>query len=360
MTKLLISLVRASLLALLLLAGAGAGVHWYQVGPRWVTTENAYVKTDMIAISSEVDGRIVEVAVADNQSVAADALLFSIDPEPLQIELAEAEAALTKAEQQVEAYRAQHRLAELEVAQAEERVAYLEVQFERQEKLKADGTGTQVQHDAAAHDVEMARHAVALIRQRSRLTLTDLVGDPQIPVDAHPLVLEAAARRDQIARDLTRVEVRAPAAGNASMVRLAQGEYVEEGDTLFFLVTDNEPWIQVNLKESKLTHVRVGQRASAVLDAYPDFQWDAWVESISPATGAEFAVLPPQNASGNWVKVVQRVPIRLRVRNAPGAPRLRAGMTAMVRIDTERERDAYVLFQDMLGSATAKDERDDR
>ena len=354
MTKLLVSLVRATCLAILLLVGAAAAVHWYEVGPRWVTTENAYVKTDMVAISSEVDGRIVDVRVVDNQPVAVGDLLFALDPEPLQIALMEAEAALTKAQQQVEAYREQHRLTQLEVAQAEEQVNYLQIQFERQKKLKADGTGTQVQYDSSAHDLAMAGHEVELIRQRGRLTLADLLGDADIPAQAHPLVLEAAARRDQIARDLTLVEVRAPATGHASMARLAPGEYVEQGDTLFFLVTDNDPWIEVNLKESKVTHVIVGQRASAVLDAYPDMELDAWVESISPATGAEFAVLPPQNASGNWVKVVQRVPVKLGVRSAPGAPKLRAGMTATVRIDTERERDAYVLFQDLLGRATAK------
>jgi membrane fusion protein, multidrug efflux system len=168
--------------------------------------------------------------------------------------------------------------------------------------------------------------------------LTALNGDPQLPADEHPMVRDKTAARERAALDLARTTVRAPVDGVVVNLRVQQGEQVKAATPLFALVVVSRPWVEANFKETELTHVRAGQKATVVLDTYPDTTWEAVVESLSPATGAEFAILPPQNASGNWVKVVQRLPVKLRLLPQVGEPAIRAGMTATVKIDTGRQR----------------------
>ena len=179
---------------------------------------------------------------------------------------------------------------------------------------------------------------MASVRAKLRRVLTALNGDPELPADDHPLVREKSAARERAALDLARTTVRAPVDGVVVNLRVQRGEQVKASTPLFALVALSRPWIEANFKETELTHVRVGQKARIVLDTYPDSAWEAVVDSVSPATGAEFAILPPQNASGNWVKVVQRLPVKLRVLPHQGEPPLRAGMTATVSIDTGRQR----------------------
>jgi len=168
-------------------------------------------------------------------------------------------------------------------------------------------------------------------------------------VDEHPTVRERIAERHRAALDLARTTITAPTAGTAVNLRLQPGEQVRAATPLFAIVAERRPWVEANLKETTLTHVAVGQRVQVVLDSYPDVTWQGEVESISPATGAEFAILPPQNASGNWVKVVQRLPVRIRLQPHAGEPALRAGVTAMVSIDTGRQRQ----FGDVLASLSS-------
>ena len=165
------------------------------------------------------------------------------------------------------------------------------------------------------------------------------------------MVREKAAARERAALDLARTTIRAPIDGVVVNMRLQQGEQVKAATPLFALVVLSRPWVEANFKETELTNVRVGQKATVVLDGYPDSTWDAIVESVSPATGAEFALLPPQNASGNWVKVVQRLPVKLRLLPHVGEPPLRAGMTATVRIDTERGRSLGAVAQQVFGGS---------
>jgi membrane fusion protein (multidrug efflux system) len=210
------------------------------------------------------------------------------------------------------------------------------------------------------NDAHVARERVNVVRQRLTRLLTTLKGDPDLPVDQHPTVHERIAERDRAALDLARTTVVAPVGGTVVNMRLQRGEQVRAATPVFALVSDRRPWVEANLKETTLTNVEVGQRVEVVLDIYPDVTWVGEVESISPATGAEFAILPPQNASGNWVKVVQRLPVRIRLQPHAGEPALRAGVTATVSIDTGRQRrlgDVYAgLAKRLRGTANAAHE----
>lgn len=329
---------------------AAAG-YFYATGGRYVTAENAYVKASIVNISPDIDGRVVRVLVADNQQVEEGQLLFQLDTEPYEISLAAADAELTIVRQRITSMRAQYRQGQREIAAAGERTRYLVVEYERQEQLQSKGTGSRAKFDAALHDLEMSRQQIEVLREQNRMVLAELGGKLDAPIERHPLYLQAKARRDRAALDLAHTAAYAPVAGVLSAVGLETGEYVEAGDLVFALIATGDPWIEVNLKEVHLTHIEVGQKATAVVDAYPDEVFDATVDSISPATGAVFSLLPPQNATGNWVKVVQRVPVRLKLDARHDTARLRAGMTVTVSIDTERERDIKAMIKNALADA---------
>jgi len=313
-----------------------------------VTSENAYVKADIIQISPEIDGRISEVLASENQAVIRGDVLFRLDPRPFKIALAEAEAELLGVRHKVASLRASYEEAYTDMLSAEQQVEYLQLEADRQGKLKTTGFSAKSKQEKADHELEMAKRDVSARRQRITTVLAELSGDPKLPVEEHPLYLAAIAKRDRAALDLERTEVLAPAAGNLSKVSLQDGEHIEAGKPVFALVRADDYWVQVNIKEVKLTHITVGQKASVVLDAYPNVTWEAVVDSISPATGAEFSLLPAQNATGNWVKVVQRIPLRLKLAPKASAPPLRAGMTATISIDTGHERNLSAIASTFL------------
>lgn len=332
-------MLRAVLLIFVPAALVVAGLALWLQGGRYEETENAYVKAHIIAVSADVSGRVVEVGVRDNQAVAAEALLFRIDPAPFQLAVARAEAQMAVVRTDLEGLRAEHRVALAEAAEAEERIRFLSLQLERQERLKERGMGLGASYDEARHNLEAARRRLEGARERGARVLASLGGNATAPASRHPRYLEAAAARDAARDDLERTRVAAPAAGVVSNMKLQAGERVERGVPVFSLIEDRTIWIEANFKETQLTHMREGQSASVIADAYPQTEWSARVAAIAPATRAEFAVLPPQNASGNWVKVAQRVPVVISLENpAPAEAPLRAGMTVTVRVHTGQER----------------------
>jgi len=244
--------------------------------------------------------------------------------------------------------RAEYRETLREATEARERIDFLTRQLERQERLKEKGMSRIETYDEARHNLEMARARLASVEERINRVRASLAGDPQLAAERHPRYAEARTAYDAAAIDLARTQVKAPAAGVVSNMKLQPGEHVEKGAPVFSLIRSGEVWIEANFKETQLTYMREGQPVSVVADAYPDHEWRAVVAAIAPATGAEFAVLPPQNATGNWVKVVQRIPVRIRVDQPAGQPRLRAGMTVAVAVDIGRSRGLPRVVQRLI------------
>ena len=343
-------LLRPLLLAgIPLIAVLGAAM-WWLWGGRYVSTENAYVKADIVQVSTEVAGRITEVFVKEHAVLKAGEPLLKIDPESFSIALEKAEAELEQTRTQVAGLRAQYAEARAELKEAESKINFFDAQYARQNQLKQRGVGFAFRFEEADSNAAAARDRVGVLQQKMERILAMLSGNPDLPTEQHSLVREKMAMRDRAKLELDRATVAAPVGGVAVNVKLLPGEQVKAATPLFAIVSDTRPWVEANFKETELTHVKAGQRATIVLDIYPDVTWEAEVESISPATGAEFALLPPQNASGNWVKVVQRLPVRLRLLPRPNELPLRAGMTATVKVDTRRERRITQIFG---GSAAA-------
>jgi len=330
---------RALLLIGVPLAAAAVGLYVYAEGGRYLETENAYVKAHIVAVSAEISGRVAEVAVRDNQAVAQGQLLFRIDAAPFETALARASAQLANARTDVATLRAEYRVALADAAEAEERIRFLGVQLERQRRLKEQGMVRDEVYDEARHNLETARAHLVGLQERAARGLAGLGGDAKLPTEHHPRVLEAQAALDAAALELARTRVVAPAAGTVSNLKLQPGMNVARGVAAFSLIQAGDPWIEANFKETQLAGMRVGQVARVVADAYPGVEWRARASAIAPATGAEFALLPPQNATGNWIKVVHRVPVLFAIEPAAAdRPALRAGMTVSVSIDTGRSR----------------------
>ena len=319
-----------------------------------VTTENAYIKADKIAVSAEVSGHIAEVAVRENQLVEIGQVLFRIDGERFRLNMEQSRAALVTAHQDVQALHALYRQKSAELNSVREEIAYYDSEYERAERLKTGGHISHSKYDATRRDRSMAQHRIDAVTQDMQAALASLGGDPDLPIDKHPKVLAAQNALERAKLDHARTTVVAQTRGIVSNIELQVGEYVELGEPVFSLIDVNRFWVEANFKETDLTDLREGQPAEIRVDAYPDYVWKARVASIAPATGAEFALLPPQNASGNWVKVVQRVPVRLQIERSPDEPPLRAGMSVRAKIDTGAEPEEAKPLESALSTATAQ------
>ena len=343
------ALKRSVFLIVIPLLAVCVGLYLYAAGGRYVSTDNAYVKANVIIISPEVSGRVTSVVVSDNQPVEADDVLLQLDSSPLEITLNRARAQMAVIRTELESLRADYGETVVQVQQAEDKVRYLDKRYKRQRKLLKQGLSSEEKHDEAKHDLEVARREVQIIQQRVQRVLAQLAGNENLPVDQHPRYLTAQTTYDQAVVDLKATTIRAPASGIVSNMKLQVGEYTQAGKPIFSLIENQPIWVEANLKETQLTHILPGQQATIVADAYPNKTWESVVSSIAPATGAEFSILPPQNASGNWVKVVQRIPINLVITDQANGPQLRAGMTVSVRIDTRRKRQLSGQMRNVVG-----------
>jgi len=340
----------ALLIVVPMIAIAGAVSYWLH-SARYVSTENAYVKTDIAKLASEISGRAVDVKAHAHLKVKQGDVLVRIDPRPFELAVMHAEAELDAARREIETLAATLKEARTELKEAQDRAAYFRKRFERQIELAKQGITAATRRDELENDSDAAADRVTMVRQKIRRVMASLGGDADRKVDDHPLVRAKIAALDQAKLDLEHTTLKSPANGTVVTVPLVPGEQITKAEALFAIVTDTAPWVDANFKETELTYVRPGQKAKVVLDIYPEYTWEAEVQSISPATGAEFAILPPQNASGNWVKVVQRLPVRLKLAIQGDAPPLRAGMTATATIDTGRKRSLSDIFDGITAMA---------
>ncbi len=333
--------LRRFLLFLGPLVVAIVGGYLYATGGRYVSTENAYVKADKVMIAAEVTGLISEVTVRENQRVGMGDVLFRIDDRPYHIALAEAEARLAGLRDEIESLKGSYRQKQEELALARTNLAFAETEFERQSKLVVSAVVSRSKHDAARHDFDVARQRIRVTEQEMAQIRAQLAGDPDIPAERHPRFLTAKAALDRAALDLQRTIVRAPFAGIANNTPQVGQQVIGNGpmsSPVMSLVADTGLWIEANFKETDLAYVRPGQPVTIYVDTYPDREWQGMVESLSQATGAEFSIIPPQNATGNWVKVVQRIPVRIAVERNGRDTQLRSGMSTTVEIDTRHRR----------------------
>jgi membrane fusion protein (multidrug efflux system) len=313
---------------------AGAGAYFFLTGGRYVETDNAYVQQPKVSLSADVAGRVISVAVHDNEVVAAGQLLFTLDPAPYRIALDQAEAALASARVNVEQLRVAYGTAQAQLAAAQAALAIRQTEFDRKEELTSKGLAANASLDDVRLAMQNAQTQVALAEQQVAGASAALGGDPAVETDAHPAVRAALAARDGAQRNLEKTSVVAPAAGILSQVaNLNVGQFIALGTTIASLIETDSTWIEANFKETQLAAIAAGMPVEVKLDAYPGVSFAGHVESIGAATGAQFALIPAQNATGNWVKVTQRVPVRIDVTGSDGRV-LRAGMSAVVAVDT--------------------------
>jgi membrane fusion protein (multidrug efflux system) len=325
---------RITLLAAGPLVLVGAGAVYLSISAQSVSTDNAYLKANRVKISADVAGRVIAVAVDDNDVVKRGDVLFRLDDQPFAIDVARAEAELQREVTEVKARKARYASSEATLAAANSGFEFAEREYERRVRLSERKVMSAAQLDAAWQERERTRQEVARISEERHALLAELGGDASAPANAHASYLVAKAELDRARLDLARTVVRAPADGIvAQSTQFRPGDYVQAGMPMFVLVENSVLWVEANLKETQLGKVRVGQPAQVRVTAYPDHVWKARVESVSAGTGAEFSLLPPQNATGNWVKVTQRVPVRLALERRFDDPPLRLGMSAEVEID---------------------------
>jgi membrane fusion protein (multidrug efflux system) len=373
---------------------------FYSLG-RYITTENAYIKAPIISIQSQIPGRVKTVFVKDNQQVKKGQKLFKIDTAKLKLDLSEqkqnlltikkeidnrkskyneATEEIKLAEEEIKYYLLEMRRAKslinVEIKLAEEKVKYHQLEFNRIKNLVNKGVGLKSKLDEEQylyqsainnlkavklnsnfeeikHSYTSSKQKLKIINDKAKTILTTLNGDAELKFDEHPLYLKHLTKLEQISFDIEQSTIFAEQDGIIAQMNLEEGEYIDVGKVLFAIVDEKNAWLEANLKETELTNIKVNQSAVFTPDAYPNNSWNAKVESISPATGSEFSILPPQNSSGNWVKVVQRVPVKIAIGSSiineniqnNSKKDLRVGMSVSVTIDTKYKRDVPFIIR---------------
>jgi membrane fusion protein (multidrug efflux system) len=321
-----------------LLLAVGGGI-FYLSGGRYISTDNAYVGAQKVLITPEISGKVTKVEVREGQHVKAGDVLFSLDPDPFQTAVTQAQGKLADA--RVSYDNLKTNLASLNqlVELAQKSVEVKQRDLERKSRLVQSQAGSQADVDNAINALVTAQLQARFTKQQRDSSLNQLLGDPDLPLEKFPAYQQAKAALEHAQRDLDHTVLRAPISGTATQVDNIQlGRFVAAGSPVFSIIDDSAPWVDANPKETDITHLRIGQKATVEVDSFPDRTFRGTVTSVSPGTGAQFSILPPQNASGNWVKVVQRVPVRITFDKDQDLSLLRSGMSATVDIDTHHSR----------------------
>ena len=331
--------LRMVLLVALPLIAAIVGAAFYLMGGRYISTDNAYVGAQKVLITPDISGKIVHVAVVEGQHVKPGDELFTLDAEPYRLALRQAKARLDAARSDYDklktALKSLTTLADL----AQKNVELKKADFERKQKLLGSHATSQVDVDTAASALVTSQLQAQFTKQQRDSTRNQLLGNLNLPLADFPEYAQAKAALDDAQRNLDHTVVRAPMSGTATQVDNIQlGRFVPAGTPVLSVIDDQSPWVDANPKETDITYLRVGQKATLEVDSFPDHTFAGHVIAVSPGTGAQFSILPPQNATGNWVKVVQRVPVRIAFDKNEDTHLLRAGMSVNVDIDTGHSR----------------------
>ena len=328
----------------ILAVAVASGAYWL-TGGRYVSIDDAYVRAAKETIATDVSGIVASVPVHEGQRVKKGDLLLRLDPRQFQIAVDGARGNLGAISLDLNARKVdyQRMLREVEVKQAQ--VQSDQANFDRFASLVKSGGVTRADYDNARFQLATDQQAVLALKMMAEVQLAKLGGDPSVEVRTMPDYLQAKARLDEAQRQLDDTVIRAPFDGIVTQVDTVQpGMYLAASTAAFGIVSTEDVWVEANPKETELTWVKPGDPVDVVIDTYPGRHWKAVVGSIAPNSGSEFSVLPAQNTSGNWVKVVQRIPVRIRVERQPGDPELRAGMSVEAEIDTGHHRTLADLF----------------
>ncbi|BBP03584.1 hemolysin D [Sulfuriferula plumbiphila] len=335
--------LRRPLMLLGLVVVLAVAAYYYLSGGRFEETDDAYVQAAQVAISADVAGRVKEIAVRDNQLVHKGDVLFRLDDAPFRIAVDAASAQLAAARLKVEMLKANYRQRQADLVSAQDTLKFAQTEYERERRLSASGIASQSQVDQALHAFDEARTQLGGIKQQISAVVANLAGNPDISLKRHPEVQQAQALLDRAKLNLSYTVVKAPTEGVVARVEELQvGNYINAAAPVFALVSTRDVWIEANFKEDQLAHMLPGQTATVKIDSYPGKTFEGRVASISPGTGSQFSVLPAENATGNWVKVVQRLPVRIELdRLDPATFPLQGGLSADVSVDTRHRRHLF-------------------
>jgi membrane fusion protein (multidrug efflux system) len=345
---------RTLLLVVLPLVVAVGGLIFYLSGGRYATTDDAYVGAQKVLITPDISGKIDKVVVKEGQHVKANDVLFEIDPVPFQLALQQAQANLNQAKTNYDNLRDNLKIYSQMADLAQQGVDFKQRDVERKQTLIRSNSGSQLDLDTSSTALVTTQAQLQLIKQQMSTARNQLLGNPDLPIEQFPPYAQAQAALGEAQRNLDHTVLRAPIDGVATQVDSIQlGRFIPAGTPVFSIIDDARPWVDANLKESDFTYIALGQSVTLSVDAFPDHEFKGTIGSLSPGTGAQFSILPPQNATGNFVKVVQRVPVRIYLDyNDAMVRKLKAGMSTYVWIDTEHRRSLAGLLGFGAASAT--------
>jgi membrane fusion protein (multidrug efflux system) len=337
--------LRATLMVIVPSLAALAGFYFYVISGRYVTTDNAYVGAQKVLITPDVSGKVVSIAVVEGQQLSPGDELFSIDPEPYRLAAEEAEAKLARVKTDFDTLRSSAASLARQIALGRDSVAANQADYDRKTSLLSHRISSQADVDKAHMTLLAGKSLLEQLMQQEATVRNQLLGDVDLPIARYPPYMEATATLQRAKRDLANTTLRAPIAGIATQVSSIQmGRYLTAGTAVFSVIGTEAMWVDANPKETDLTYLRPGQPVIITVDAFPSREWRGKLGAISPGTGAQFTILPPQNAAGNWIKVVQRVPLRIEFEPGQDLQRLRSGMSATVEIDTGHRGRLVRLF----------------